>query len=75
MLNWNPVFAFWFAYVITRPSARRSPIAGQARQPRTGLGLGNGRVALALTLAIACLVGYLSVTRRDVQAHRAHARD
>ena len=74
-LNWNPVFAFWFAYVITRPlGASFADLMGKPAS-LTGLGLGNGRVALALTLAIACLVGYLSVTRRDVQAHRAHARD
>ncbi len=69
------MFAFWFAYVITRPlGASFADLMGKPAS-LTGLGLGNGRVALALTLAIACLVGYLSVTRRDVQAHRAHARD
>jgi hypothetical protein len=36
----------------------------------SGLGLGNGRVSLVLTVAIACLVAYLAITRRDVQRGR-----
>ena len=74
-LSWNPVFAFWFAYVITRPLG--ASFADWVGKPAslTGLGLGNGRVALVLTIAIACLVGYLASTRRDVPGHRAHAHE
>jgi uncharacterized membrane-anchored protein len=74
-LNWNPIFAFWFAYVITRPLG--ASFADWLGKPASlsGLGLGNGRVALVLTAAIACLVAYLAVTRRDVQSRRAHAHE
>jgi hypothetical protein len=44
-------------------------------KPRSagGLGWGDGPVALTLTLAIVCLVGYLTVTRCDVQPASAPA--
>jgi uncharacterized membrane-anchored protein len=66
--NLNPVFAFWFAYVATRPLG--ASVADWLGKPVVdgGLGVGSGLVALALTLAIAGLVAYLAVTRRDVQA-------
>jgi uncharacterized membrane-anchored protein len=34
-----------------------------------GLGWGDGRVALGLTIIIACFVTYLAITRRDVQRY------
>jgi hypothetical protein len=47
---------------------RPSSATGVARHASvSGLGLGNGRVSLVLTVAIACLVAYLAITRRDVQ--------
>jgi uncharacterized membrane-anchored protein len=66
-LGWNPIGSFWFAYVITRPLG--ASFADWVGKPASvsGLGLGNGRVSLVLTAAIACLVAYLAVTRRDVQ--------
>jgi uncharacterized membrane-anchored protein len=67
-LRWNPILSFWAAYVITRPLG--ASFADWAGKPvsATGLGWGDGRVALVLTALIACLVGYLAVTRKDVQA-------
>lgn len=63
----NAIFAFWFAYVLTRPLG--ASVADWLGKPisASGIGAGNGLVALALTLAIAGLVAFLSVTRRDVQ--------
>jgi len=65
--HWDPVFAFWFAYVVTRPLG--ASFADWAGKPTSvgGLGYGEGPVSLILTLAIICLVAYLAVTRRDVQ--------
>ncbi|MEO6826142.1 MAG: hypothetical protein ABI255_11250 [Microbacteriaceae bacterium] len=61
------VLAFWFAYVNTRPlGASIADWLGKT-VPEGGLGAGNGRVALILTLAIAGFVAYLAVSRRDVQ--------
>jgi len=72
----NSVVAFWFAYVVTRPlGASFADYFGRARS-LSGLGLGSGRVAVVVTIAVAILVGYLAVTRRDIQppVHPASAR-
>jgi uncharacterized membrane-anchored protein len=63
----NPVFAFWFAYVVTRPLG--ASLADWLGKPAVagGLGIGNGVVSLVLTVLIAALVIYLSVTKADVQ--------
>ncbi|HET8980406.1 MAG TPA: hypothetical protein VFN87_19800 [Solirubrobacteraceae bacterium] len=76
----NPVFAFWFAYIVTRPLGASiadglgKPIAG-------GLGLGDGLVSGIAFVAFVGLVAWVTVTRRDVQRpavagsrppHRAH---
>ena len=74
--RWNAIFSFWCAYVVTRPLG--ASFADWLGKPQSvkGLGLGDGRVALALTLAIFCLVAYLAITRRDVQgAKRAGVSD
>ena len=65
--RWNPVFSFWFAYVVTRPLG--ASFADWMGKPQSlgGLGWGNGAVALGLTFLIFCLVAYLAVTRVDVQ--------
>jgi uncharacterized membrane-anchored protein len=69
----NPVAAFWFAYVVTRPlGASFADYFGRARE-LSGLGLGSGRVAVIVTIAVAILVGYLAVTRRDIQPEAATA--
>jgi uncharacterized membrane-anchored protein len=65
--HWNAVLSFWFAYVITRPLG--ASIADGLGKPHAahGLGLGSGPVALAFGFAIVVLVGYLAVTKIDVQ--------
>lgn len=69
-LRWNAVFAFWFAYVVTRPLG--ASVADWIGKPKFvgGLGVGDGPVALVLTLAIAVLVAYLGITKKDVQGRR-----
>jgi uncharacterized membrane-anchored protein len=69
--GWNAIFTFWFAYVVTRPlGASFADWVGKP-QALSGLGWGDGRIALVLTAAIAVLVLFLSVTHRDVQrTHR-----
>jgi uncharacterized membrane-anchored protein len=66
-LGWNPVASFWAAYVLTRPLG--ASVADWLGKPAAlgGLGWGDGAVALALTVLIAVLVGYLAMTRKDVQ--------
>lgn len=71
--GWNAIFSFWFAYVATRPVG--ASFADWMSKPKSvgGLGWGDGRVALALTMLIFCLVAYLAITRRDVQSARQRA--
>jgi uncharacterized membrane-anchored protein len=67
-LRWNAVFSFWFAYVVTRPLG--ASIADGLGKPKdvSGLGLGNGWVALALGAVIFAMVAVLSFSRTG---HRA----
>ena len=62
---------FWAAYVITRPlGASMADGLGKARDV-SGLGLGDGAVALTLAALIVVAVTYLSVTGADIQASPA----
>jgi len=65
--DWNPILAFWFAYVVTRPLG--ASIADWMGKPSSvgGLGWGQGRVSLSLTVLIIGFVGYLAASRRDVR--------
>jgi uncharacterized membrane-anchored protein len=67
LLRWNAIFAFWFAYVATRPLG--ASVADWMGKPQTvgGLGWGAGSVAVVLTLIIFVLVAFLAITRADVQ--------
>ena len=62
----NAVWAFWMAYVLTRPfGASCGDLLSQA-QSAGGLGLGaTGTSAIFLTIILA-LVVYLSISKRDV---------
>jgi uncharacterized membrane-anchored protein len=65
LLRLNAILAFWFAYIMTRPFGASfadwfgKPILG-------GLGLGDTKVSLVLTILIVGFVGYLTITRKDV---------
>ena len=68
----NSVVAFWFAYVVTRPlGASVADYLGRARD-LSGIGFGSGRVAVIVTIIVAILVGYLTITHRDIQSPRIH---
>ena len=62
----NGVFAFWFAYIVTRPLGASFADWIAVPQSRGGLGLGWGPVSLALAILIIAFVGYLTFTRKDV---------
>lgn len=61
-LGMNEVFAFWFAYVLTRPLG--ASIADWLGKPHRvgGLALGDGIVSLGFALLIVASVGYLTKT-------------
>jgi uncharacterized membrane-anchored protein len=65
--RWNGVLSFWFAYVVTRPLG--ASIADGLAKPKTtsGLGIGDGPVAIVLAAVIIAMVVYLTVTEADVQ--------
>jgi uncharacterized membrane-anchored protein len=68
----NPILAFWFAYVLTRPlGASFADWLGKSRSGG-GLGLGDGPVSLVLAILIAALVGYLSVSGVDREVAPPH---
>ena len=68
----NAVVAFWFAYIVTRPLG--ASFADWMGVPRAlgGLNWGRGTVAVTLTVVIVGFVGYLSVTRIDIDEKRGH---
>lgn len=65
LFRFNGIFAFWFSYIMTRPVGA-SFSDWISVPPHEGLGLGKGLVSLILTVIIVVLVGYLSVSRKDV---------
>jgi uncharacterized membrane-anchored protein len=65
--NLNPILAFWFAYIVTRPLG--ASYADWMALPRSwgGLDMGRGPVSLILTVVIAGFVAYLATTHEDVE--------
>ncbi|MBP2650809.1 MAG: hypothetical protein H6Q74_1634 [Firmicutes bacterium] len=65
----NSIFAFWFAYIMTRPLG--ASFTDWLWIPTEGcLGLGNGPISLVLTITIIALVAYLTV--KDNHAKNNH---
>ncbi len=60
----NEIVAFWFAYIVTRPLGA-SFADWSGKSSLGGLGIGDAKVSLVLTLLIVAFVAYLTVTRRD----------
>ena len=63
----NEVLAFWFAYIITRPLGASYADWFGVPQSLGGLNYGRGTVAVSLTIAIVAWVGFLWVTKIDVE--------
>ncbi|MGD0197158.1 MAG: hypothetical protein ABSC56_04525 [Solirubrobacteraceae bacterium] len=61
-LGLDPIVAFWFAYVMTRPLGASFADWLDKSGRLGGLGLGNGPVAAASALVIVCFVAYLAIT-------------
>jgi uncharacterized membrane-anchored protein len=70
----NPILAFWFAYVVTRPLG--ASVADYLSKPRaiSGAGFGDGRIAVVMAIAVALGVCYLTLTRSDIQEPAMQAR-
>lgn len=64
----DPIFAFWFAYIVTRPLGASFADWMGVTPERGGLDWGTGPVSLVLALLIAGLVGYMSAVHRGTQS-------
>ena len=70
-LRMNSIFAFWFAYVLTRPLGASYADWLGVGPAHGGVGLGRGLVALILSIVIVGFVAFLAVTRKDVEPQEA----
>lgn len=70
-LRVDAVFAFWAAYIVTRPlGASIADGLGKAKD-LSGVGYGDGTVAIVFAALIAVGVVYLAISKVDVQAAAA----
>lgn len=67
LFGMNEIFAFWFAYIITRPLGA-SFADWLSFGHDGGLGLGNGPVSLVSTIIIVALVAYISFNDKKVKS-------
>ncbi len=65
-LRLNPIAAFWFAYVVTRPLGA-SFADWFGKSSLGGLGFGDATVSLVLTLLIVGCVAYLTLARNNAE--------
>jgi uncharacterized membrane-anchored protein len=63
----NPIAAFWWAYVLTRPLGASFADWLSKSHQLTGLNLGDGQVAAVSAAIIALLVAYVAIARNDIQ--------
>jgi uncharacterized membrane-anchored protein len=70
--NLNPVVAFWWAYIVTRPLGA-SFADGFSKPTNGGLNLGDGLVSAIELIIFIGLVTYVARTKIDVQPARIHA--
>ncbi len=61
----NAIFAFWFAYIITRPLGASYADWLGVSHARGGLNWGSGSVSVGMTLLIVIAIALLARTRQD----------
>jgi uncharacterized membrane-anchored protein len=66
-LGMNAIFAFWFAYIVTRPVGASFADWMGVSHSRNGLGWGTGSVSIVLAVLIVVCVGYLTLTHKRSQ--------
>jgi uncharacterized membrane-anchored protein len=67
-LNWNGIFSFWFAYVITRPVGASFADYLSKGHDLSGADFGDWQTALVLTSLVVVLVAYTAKARYDIQS-------
>jgi uncharacterized membrane-anchored protein len=70
----NEIFAFWFAYIMTRPLGASFSDWMALPQSHSGLGWGSGMVSFGLTVIITVLVGYMTITKKEVKEEHVAIR-
>jgi uncharacterized membrane-anchored protein len=63
----NSIFAFWFAYVVTRPLGASFADYISKAPNLSGINFGDGPTAAVFAIAVAVLVAYLAIARPDIQ--------
>jgi uncharacterized membrane-anchored protein len=66
-LSWNSVFAFWFAYVITRPIGASFADLLSKGHDVSGIAFGNWQTAILFTAVVVGLIAYTAKARYDIQ--------
>ena len=61
----NAIFAFWFAYIVTRPLGASYADWLGVSHARGGLNWGSGSVSVGMTVLIVIVVAVLARARRD----------
>jgi uncharacterized membrane-anchored protein len=62
----NAIFAFWFAYIVTRPFGASFADWIGVNKSRGGLDWGTGKISMLLAALIVIVVGYLAYSKVDV---------
>jgi uncharacterized membrane-anchored protein len=70
--NMNPIFAFWFAYIATRPIG--ASFADWFSKPHniSGLNFGDGNVSACALAVFIVLLAYATFSGHGIQLHRDH---
>ena len=70
-LGLNPIAAFWFAYVVTRPLG--ASFADYVSKPHSisGANFGDGPTSAVSAAALVLLVAYIAIRRTDIQTPTA----
>ena len=66
-MKWNEVFAFWFAYVLTRPIGASFADYLSKGHDISGAAFGDWQTAFLLTVVVVGLVAYTAKARYDIQ--------
>jgi uncharacterized membrane-anchored protein len=66
----NKIFAFWFAYIMTRPAGASFTDWMCSPSNFGGLGFNRGEVSLILTILIVILVAYVGFTKKDIKEQK-----
>jgi uncharacterized membrane-anchored protein len=71
VFGFNEIFAFWFAYIITRPLGA-SFADWFGKSALGGLGFGDAKVTIILTIIIVIFVAYVAISGVDSKKQRGN---